>query len=125
MKNPALFSSKDKNEKLKCRLLQFLFGALRVNIGLPTLNYQYKHSACLLANTCTSDQALYRFEQYPKRVLSEKIRVAHSFWRNYGTSRRNRWILVMRQYLVASSRMIKSRYFTSKKRGVEIDSNEC
>ena len=31
MKNQALFSSKDKSKKLKC-LLQFLFGALRVNI---------------------------------------------------------------------------------------------
>ena len=31
MKNQALFSSKDKNKKLKCRLLQFLFGALRIN----------------------------------------------------------------------------------------------
>ena len=26
----ALFSSKDKSKKSKCRLLQFLFGALRV-----------------------------------------------------------------------------------------------
>ena len=31
MKNQALFSSKDKNKILKCRLLHFLFGALRVN----------------------------------------------------------------------------------------------
>ena len=31
MKNQALFSSKDKSKKLKCRLLQFLFGALRVS----------------------------------------------------------------------------------------------
>ena len=31
MKNQTLFSSKDKNKKLKCRLLQFLFGTLRVN----------------------------------------------------------------------------------------------
>ena len=31
MKNQALFSSNDKSKKLKCRLLQFLFGALRVN----------------------------------------------------------------------------------------------
>ena len=31
MKNQALFSSKDKSKKLKCRLLHFLFGALRVN----------------------------------------------------------------------------------------------
>ena len=30
MKNQALFSSKDKSKKLKCRLLQFLFGTLRV-----------------------------------------------------------------------------------------------
>ena len=30
MKNQALFSSKDKSKKLKCRLLQFLFGALKV-----------------------------------------------------------------------------------------------
>ena len=34
MKNQALFSSKDKNKNLKCRLLQFLFGALRVNAPL-------------------------------------------------------------------------------------------
>ena len=31
MKNQALFSLKDKSKKLKCRLLQFLFVALRVN----------------------------------------------------------------------------------------------
>ena len=29
MKNQPLFSSKDKSKKLKCLLLQFLFGALR------------------------------------------------------------------------------------------------
>ena len=32
MKNQALFSPKDKNKNLKCCLLQFLFGALRVNM---------------------------------------------------------------------------------------------
>ena len=32
MKNQALVSSKDKSKKLKCLLLQFLFGALRVKI---------------------------------------------------------------------------------------------
>ena len=37
MKNQALFSSKDKSKKLKCRLLQFLFGALRVKILAQTL----------------------------------------------------------------------------------------
>ena len=30
-KNQALFSSKDKSKKIKCGLLKFLFGALRVN----------------------------------------------------------------------------------------------
>ena len=30
MKKQALFSSEDKSKKLKCHLLQFLFGALRV-----------------------------------------------------------------------------------------------
>ena len=30
MKNQALYSLKDRSKKLKCRLLQFLFGALRV-----------------------------------------------------------------------------------------------
>ena len=33
MKNQTLFSSKDKNKKLKCRLLQFLLGALRVKVS--------------------------------------------------------------------------------------------
>ena len=32
MKNQALFASKDKSKKLKCRLLQFLSGALRVKV---------------------------------------------------------------------------------------------
>ena len=31
MKNQASFSSKDKSKKLKCHLLQFFVGALRVN----------------------------------------------------------------------------------------------
>ena len=37
MKNQALFPSKDNSKKFKCRLLQFLFGALRV-----TLSAKYK-----------------------------------------------------------------------------------
>ena len=32
MKNQALFFSKYKSKKVKCCLLQFLFGALRVDI---------------------------------------------------------------------------------------------
>ena len=33
MKNQALFSSKDKSKKLKCGLLQTVFGALRVKFS--------------------------------------------------------------------------------------------
>ena len=32
MKNQALFSSTNKSKKLKCRLLQFLSGTLRVEV---------------------------------------------------------------------------------------------
>ena len=52
MKNQALFSLKDKSKKLKCRLLQFLFGALRVkklNSNLSSscsVRYEIK-SACI------------------------------------------------------------------------------
>ena len=43
MKNQALFSLKNKSKRLKCRLLQFLFGTLRVNgtcifFSSPTAN---------------------------------------------------------------------------------------
>ena len=38
MKNQALLSLKHKRKKLKCRLLQFLFGALRVNPILLVFN---------------------------------------------------------------------------------------
>ena len=33
MKNQVLFSSEDKSKKLKCHLLQFLFGALRLTVA--------------------------------------------------------------------------------------------
>ena len=39
MKNQALFSSKDKRKKLKCRHLQFLFGALRVRVTENTFSF--------------------------------------------------------------------------------------
>ena len=32
MKHQALFPYKDKSEKIKCHLLQFLFGTLRVKV---------------------------------------------------------------------------------------------
>ena len=39
MKNQTLFSSKDESKKLKCRLLQFLFGALRVKYSVPIIKH--------------------------------------------------------------------------------------
>ena len=39
MKNQALFSLKDKSKKLKCCLLQFLFGALRVEMLQKSNDY--------------------------------------------------------------------------------------
>ena len=41
IKNQALFFSKDKSKKLKCRLLQFLFGALRVNKVVRNASVEY------------------------------------------------------------------------------------
>ena len=40
MKNQALFSSKNKSNKLKCRLLQFLFGTLRIKYCLVFKEWQ-------------------------------------------------------------------------------------
>ena len=45
MNNQAFFSSKDKSKKLKCRLLQVLFGALRVKSSLYGKGEKYfQHS---------------------------------------------------------------------------------
>ena len=52
MKNQALFPSKDKSKKLKCRLLQFLFVTLRVK--------QLAHSLTYTDNISTSYQSCTR-----------------------------------------------------------------
>ena len=41
MKNQASFSSKDKSKKIKFRLVQFLFGALRVNLHCQSVNISF------------------------------------------------------------------------------------
>ena len=43
MTNQALFSSKGKSKKLKCHLLQFLFGALRVNPVVNSVHHLIWH----------------------------------------------------------------------------------
>ena len=56
MKNQTLFSSKDKSKKLKCCLLQFLFGALRVQIQplfeliSPTKKDMHENAPALIGN---------------------------------------------------------------------------
>ena len=54
MKHQVLFSLKDKSKKLKCRLLQFLFGALRVKTS-PYLELfsGALHCHCLIKAVCT------------------------------------------------------------------------
>ena len=50
MKYQALFSSKDKSKKLKYRLLQFLFGAFKVNLWTPLLSKNCNKSILLSGN---------------------------------------------------------------------------
>ena len=50
MKHQVLFSSKDKSKKLKCLLLQFLFGALRVKTGYHSYNIRTKENGYTLLN---------------------------------------------------------------------------
>ena len=53
MKNQALFSSKDKSIKIKFCLLQYLFGALRVNCR------NVKHSHFIESAFSVFDENLY------------------------------------------------------------------
>ena len=42
MKNQASFSCEDKSKKLKCRLLQFLFGTLRVKYRILSILHDFR-----------------------------------------------------------------------------------
>ena len=48
LKRQALFSSKDKSKQLKCRLLRFLLGALRVNLFIFVSEPQVSDAGPLL-----------------------------------------------------------------------------
>ena len=56
MKNQALFSSKDKSKKLKCRLLQFSFGPLRVKLHnikfCIDISYKIITAAFVMVHVC-------------------------------------------------------------------------
>ena len=50
MKNQALFSSKDKSKKIKCRLLQFLFCFVNVHIDKVSVMSRHCLRVCRLFN---------------------------------------------------------------------------
>ena len=52
MKNPVLFSSKDKSKTIKCRLLQSLFDTLRVKVFLYVIEKFRIDSLVLLLLLC-------------------------------------------------------------------------
>ena len=63
MKHQALFPLKDNSKKLKCRLLQFLFGALRVNIAAKET--QYSNSEVLVMDLTTVCICILNFYHAP------------------------------------------------------------
>ena len=48
MKNQALFSWTDKSKKLKCRLQQFSFGALRIKVNSVAVFHRKKFTLLIL-----------------------------------------------------------------------------
>ena len=71
MKNQALFSSKEESKKLKCRLLQFLFGT-----------WELKTVASAQARSC-KDQAenslfVTELTQQDITIISEIISTSHA-----------------------------------------------
>ena len=60
MKNQALFSWKDKSKKLKCRLLQFLFGASRVKMSWA----RFKTNGDVLNVSLNFQKLIYEIRQY-------------------------------------------------------------
>ena len=81
MKNQALFSWKDKSEKSKCRLLQFLFGTLRVNGPLDSISVcielsprvrEKEEMICKRQNFITTPHALLQ-AQWALALLSSKL----------------------------------------------------
>ena len=71
MKNQALFSSKDKSKNLKCRLLQFLFGALGVKFSGFRVG---DHSA----GTCRRDDVQVVLTSFRRDVVASTSARRHS-----------------------------------------------
>ena len=72
MKNQALFSSKDKSKKLKCRLLHFLFGALRVKTC--DIDHLHKLAAWSEFSLFLSIQKLFKRNKKALTTLRERLK---------------------------------------------------
>ena len=74
MKRQALFSSKDKSKKLECRLLQFLFGALRVKRESSFAQLERFHWDSTQVSSCdSSSEAKCQFQ--PTRYRGIRMHV--------------------------------------------------
>ena len=69
LKHQALFSSKDKSKKLKCRLLQFLFGPLRVNTIVIRANFSNR-----IDNICPLNMLLQLFVKSFLEAVAQLIK---------------------------------------------------
>ena len=84
MKNQAIFSSKDKSNNLKCRLLQFLFGALRVKLSLLSLRI-WCTDKCLMqgkilrSTYCTDIPSTHHSHLHPPHI-SQLLSRDHWSW---------------------------------------------
>ena len=64
MKNQALLSLKDKSRKLKCRLLQFLFGALRAKEQMTDFLYNLSSTTSIICGNTSCLMVLPENWQY-------------------------------------------------------------
>ena len=58
LENQALFSAKGKSKKLRCHLLQFLFGTLRAKKFCQIDKFQHGHAYLMILNFCKLDKIL-------------------------------------------------------------------
>ena len=77
MKLQALFSSKNKSKKIfKCGLLQFLFGALRVNMILSEKNLRWSKSLITGGRGCkTTKQQQQVVENFTKLAYINVVKL--------------------------------------------------
>ena len=103
MKNQALFSSKGISKKIKFRLLQFFFGALRVNIGehnafLEIGSDEYALTRlCMFA--CKFLDVLFQYKTYVHNTISTNLVSWKHFEHSYNRTTMARTPLGTRKYV--------------------------